>query len=436
LSRPTPLVNVVRMAADASVPLSRWRALLARSRSPATRVEALLLEPAAAAIVPRLPVQDLYGLAHAAGLADALDVLRRATPAQIRGCIDLDAWQGDELDDRRALAWLDTLAELGPAAIGAVVRALDAELVALLLVRHVHVHDRSLGEGPAPDTVNPLLATPDGFFVVEVTTTEPEPARRVERFLDLVYRADADLARALLMEAKWSTAPELVELAYRWRSGRTADLGFVPYHEAVGIYAYVDPRTVHAGEGREPGGERREAGETAPLPAVFVEPLAEETFLGRALAALDDPALLDDVTAALVVLLNRVLSADRVALAEPDVVRAAVVRARDTLSVGLEYLTDAQVERAPAVLAGVALHRVFRAGHSLTLELRRLASQLRARGVDDPDLDPLLAPRPELPGALDQPPRAGSRPFRSLDDVRRTAAWLGGLGGRVGPPRR
>src|SRR4029453_10792684 len=40
------------------VALSRWRAVLARSRNPRKRVDLLLADPQAAAIVPRIPVEE------------------------------------------------------------------------------------------------------------------------------------------------------------------------------------------------------------------------------------------------------------------------------------------------------------------------------------------------------------------------------------------
>jgi hypothetical protein len=413
------------------VPLSRWRALLARSRSPGTRLDALLSDPGAAALVPRLPVQDVYWLARSVGPRDALELLRLATPAQLRACIDLDAWDRDRLSDASALAWLAALAALGPEQLLAGVRALDAELVALLVARHLHVHDRSLGEAPDPETPNALLATPDDYFVLEVTTTQPEVASALQGVLELLYRGDPGLARALLLEAKWSTPLELEELAYRWRGGRTADLGLVSFEEAAEIYAYLDPRSVRAGEGRPP--VSAPDGEPM-LPALFVEPLAEDSFVGRALARIDDAVLIEELTTALAMLINRVLVADGVDLSEPDAVRGGVARARDTLSVGLEYLTDGSLDRSTEVLSSVTLPRIFRAGHSLALELRR-PPQLRTRGVDDPDLEPLLGVRPLLPGPLDEPPRAGPRPLRALADVRRVASWLGTLGARVATAR-
>jgi hypothetical protein len=66
------------------VALSRWRAVLARSRNPRKRLDLVLSDPQAADLVPRIPVEDLYYLVRGVGLADAGDVLRLASPEQLQ----------------------------------------------------------------------------------------------------------------------------------------------------------------------------------------------------------------------------------------------------------------------------------------------------------------------------------------------------------------
>src|SRR5262249_15318018 len=146
--------------------------------------------------------------------------------------LDLDVWNRHELNSERMTEWLGTLVELGPDKLLSATRELDPELLALWVSRHATIYDLTLEEDAPEDTTNPLLQTPDRYFVIEITATGDE-ARTVERFLDLLYRADMDSARKLLMAARSEPASELEEMGYRWRSGRMADLGFVDYYEAL-----------------------------------------------------------------------------------------------------------------------------------------------------------------------------------------------------------
>jgi hypothetical protein len=156
----------------------------------------------------------------------------------------------------------------------------------------------------------------------------------------------------------------------------------------------------------------------------FAESLAEESFVGLALGGIEDGERLAELSAALVALLNRVLVADRVDPAELELVRETAGRARDTVSLGLEQAAAGDVAQATRLLAATPVHELFRIGYGLTREVARRAQALERAAVVDPSLDALLEARPLFPCELDEPPSAGSRPFRSLKDVRAVAAFL------------
>ncbi|HEU5054891.1 MAG TPA: DUF6178 family protein, partial [Kofleriaceae bacterium] len=177
--------------------------------------------------------------------------------------------------------------------------------------------------------------------------------------------------------------------------------------------------------------EARAAG----LPAPVAEPIAG-TFLARALEQVTDAPEAERLEAALIHLVNRVLSALRVRPGDEEGVRSATTAAAATVSIGLEHLCAGRVERAPAALVAVSLTRLHRLGHSLVLRLGRMARLLapRALTAGEPSqsvLEALLRPRPLFPTALDDPPGADMRPFRHMADLRRVAAHLTSLAARI-----
>src|SRR6266545_5201118 len=124
---------------DSVIPLSRWRAALARARR-GRKADAIISEPDAAELVPRLPVQDLYYAIKEVGLADAEELVALATPEQIQGFVDLDVWERDHIDENRLAAWMETLANVGYEKLGQVVEELDGEVIALWLQRQAHIY--------------------------------------------------------------------------------------------------------------------------------------------------------------------------------------------------------------------------------------------------------------------------------------------------------
>ncbi|RMH40500.1 MAG: hypothetical protein D6689_13715 [Deltaproteobacteria bacterium] len=259
--------------------------------------------------------------------------------------------------------------------------------------------------------------------------------RLVLRLIDDLYRADMALARHTLMAARSELPAELEEMSYRWRSGRMADLGYVDFYDALEVFRPLEPTSIRLDEGTAdvipPPAEGDEALVPRRLPAPLADALDGAPFLARAVDALADPADLERLEAAMVVLVNKVLSASRVSPGDLDAAIAGARCAAATVSLGLETVAGGDVDRAARALAQVSLTRLHRAGFTVTLRLARLARALapRAAAADDDDralLGALLAARPWLPDG-----DGGLRPIASVADVRAAAGALARLALRI-----
>lgn len=418
------------------VPLSRFRASLTRPRG-VRRMDALLESADPAAAVAALSVPDFYFLVKEVGLADAGDLVELATPQQIRGCLDLEVWDRDRVQLEAAAPWLLSVIETGPDKLAETWAGLDAELRALFLARSAIVIDHSMGEELPDEEERPAFSTPDTFFTVVVTAEREDEIRLVYRLIDDLYRVDQELARHTLLSSRSELPSELEEMSYRWRSGRMADLGYADFYEALEVFRPLDPDSVRMDEAtaEPPEAAATDEARAAGLPAPVAEPIAG-TFLARALEQVADAAEAERLEAALVHLVNRVLSALRVRPGDEEGVRSATAAAAATVSIGLEHLCAGKVDRAPAALAAVSLTRLHRLGHSLILRLGRMARLLAPRSLTagEPSqsvLEALLRARPLFPTALDDPPGADLRAFRQMADLRRVAAHLTDLAARI-----
>lgn len=360
------------------VPLSRFRAALARARK-GHRADALLADPAASQLVPQLPVQELYYAITEVGLADARELYALCTPEQIQGFIDLDCWSRDHIDEHRMHEWIDALVDAGAERVRQVLGELDPELVSLYLLRYTRVYDLTLGD-PIPDEPEgQFFPTPDSFFLIDVLPGG-ELGKSVARMIDLLYRADLDFARTLLVSTRPQLASDLEETAYRFRSGRMADLGHVDFYEALEAFRFLDPASVRIDEGKPDPAPPLDQRTPADLPPQLATALPPEGLFTRALQEISDPAELERLQSALLMLLNQVLSADRTEPGDVAAAQTALRRTAGYLGLGLDYLAKGEAARAAVVLGQVSLSRVHRVGFSLTLQLQRLAATLLARG--------------------------------------------------------
>jgi hypothetical protein len=441
---------------DNVIALSRYRAELGRGRR-LRRADILLSGPDPERAIRALPGDELYYVIHELGLRDAGDILVHARPEQLQVALDFAVWDRDQVAPDRLAAWAEAIADAPFERIGDWLAGLDVELVALLLRKGARIYDLTQEEPPG-DPEGSFYATPDGFFLLDVGAGSGEgaedeltgeaagvPGRALVRLLDSLYRTDKDLARRILVGARAELDSELEELAFRWRQGRMADLGFADYHDALEVYRELDPAEVRVGEGQGEAARPRvrpidaEVGADAAsrLPAVLIDRVgAGGTPFARAARALTSAEETAELHFALVSLTNRVLAADRVPPGDDAAVGAVLERMAATLDVAVEFLARGDDDRAREAVRTVPLTRLFRLGVSLSAKVRRLAHTLQRRGPyavtgrdltehdEAPVLEAVMRARPLFSRTLDDPPAAGERPFRSLADLARATAVI------------
>ena len=414
-----------------SGPLARFRAQLAGPRG-TRRIDALLSEDDAKGAIATLAPNEIFELVHEVGFEDAQDLIALATPAQIQGCIDLDAWNKDQLDVAPLKPWLTALVEAGFEKVGEVWAGLDTELRVLILQRQVKVYDVSFEEEPAEDNESPIMATPDRFFMLELLGDE-DSQRLVQQVVEDLYRADPDLARHTIMAARSELPSELEEQSYRWRSGRLADLGYIDFYEALDLFRPLDADKVAIGEGSQ---ERIPLDEGVHVSLAIAQEVLGRSFLARAIASIEDATEAQRIEAALVLLVNKVLAAGRAKPGQAEVVKRGALYATATLSLGLETVARGDLGKAQQALRSIGMTRLFRVGYTVTTKLARLAQALAARSLTAGSpakelVAALCSPRPLFSRAADEPPVTGLRPFEAQSDLRRAGEILAGLTIRI-----
>ncbi len=212
------------------------------------RMRVILDRENAGELVRALPSEDLYFLVREIGLQDAAPLVALASPEQFQAFVDLDGWRREEtgghLVPERVLGWLAVGRQGGDEAHDAKLKALDLEVVELILKHGLEIIDiREEEEQPRPTTDpgdHQWFKTPCGNFLIAYNLGELEGAE-LRRLVDDLYAEDAFGAARLLSAVRWELASEMEEHALRFRNGRLEDLGFPPAELAAALYAYVDP---------------------------------------------------------------------------------------------------------------------------------------------------------------------------------------------------
>lgn len=417
--------------ADTAVALSAYRASVARGLR-ARRADEIFASRDPAATIRALPPDEFFYVIHELGLPEAMDILVHGTPKQVQTVLDFSIWDRDRISMDKSHHWLAALVEAPPETLGRWAQGIDVELLAFLLRRRMHIYDLSLEEAP-DQPAGVLWPSPDRLFVLDLLG-EPEEVRVTQRLLDSLYRHSPAMMRRLLVGVRAESDAEMEETAYRWRSGRMADLGFIEFSEALAVYKDLNPDSVHIDETVAQGLRspwQAEAEVHWRLPTAMVERLTGKTPFARAVGGLRTREEAAEAHQALVALCNRVLSADRVEPSDDEAIKAALERVAARLDLALEFLAHGDAEREVAAVRSVPMVTLHRLGTSLVGKLGRLASTLLTKNpfaVLRPGLDvfetedgealaSLGRVRPLFPRILDQPPASGERPLASLADI-------------------
>ncbi len=383
---------------------------------PKARLEALVEDKAAAALVRSLPADRLYLDIRAVGLADATDVVQLASPAQFQSFIDLGAWKGDRLDHHALLSWIRAARGDDAEAFHAQLTGLDSELLESLLREHTTIHD--LEEEPDLHVEGLTLDSADGRYRVEFRAEQSVDQAALRTWLlDLLAQDALGLSRQL-ESARWALPSELEEVAYNFRNARLSDLGFPDPETARSLFARVPlppPPPADAAASALAAGRER------------------PRLLSAALEALtaDERDNLEDELRTVV---NAVLVDERADPGDPQAIRDASERARDTLELGLEYLASGNAAAAAEVVRAQTSRHLFQVGFTLGLRLKHRADRLARQPLSRLDGTWLLWPEVAAAVAAMRRPRplralrvegAEPVPFRSLREVHEAETLLG-----------
>ncbi|NVB41594.1 hypothetical protein G6O69_27390 [Pseudenhygromyxa sp. WMMC2535] len=424
-------------------------------------------------VVAALPVQSFVTVARKLRAENRLDlVLRYASPAQIVGVFDLDAWERDRIAVARAREWLDRIVDAyreGQAERGELVELmLSTEPELWVLANAAATAIAELDEPDDDEARQRVLEdmaalrtweTPDGFFVVGVP--DNELGRMALRVLEAIYADSITEGRKLISAIKWSLHAELEEDLLRWRKGRLADLGFPDWEEAMRLFSPLardaivrddlDSSDTDSSDTDSSDTDSDKKAAAKPRPQTHVPPTGNlppaslgeaRDVLRRVLARLDD-AEYDLRLREFLLLANELMAAQRFEPGDEALQQRAVGQAQGTLNLACEMLLAGSPADDPeafiaARVRAVGLRQLFRFGYGPLAKLRKAALALHRAGqvslrrvgsLLDRPWGPALASLsrwyPELPV---EGKSADSRPLRGLDDLARATALIGEAG--------
>lgn len=393
------------------------------------RVDQLLSAPNSEALVQALsPIEYTMLLKEMPEMRPQL--LQLAQPQHIRTVLDLDCWHKDTLQSPRVLEWLEELQRTGMDVFARTLQALDLEMLIAFLRLHIRVQGAlPPEEEDEPKHYDEVLA--NELYRIEFIDQESSLNQRVRHFLQALRLTDLDLYHSLMQGAMWEQDSELTEWAYRWKSGRLQDEGFLDYYDALDTYRLVDLEHVApAPTGPLPSPAPPEGAVASGLVPSYIWSLTPaDSLLDHALAGNFSAETSERLCWEMVYLCNRELVYDQVDFGNTAAVRASLHRVHTYLSIGIEYLSGNDTRQLPRLLTTHALQFISQVGFTLIMRLHQRATRLQLHlncatgvhrvlpGLARHVLDGLLRLPPQCFEGLTKPGETGHRDFLNMQDI-------------------
>ncbi len=349
---------------------------------PIEKIEAILDRPDAIPFIKTLDPHALFRVIKEAGLDQGVDIIPYASPRQLQVFMDLDCWKKDRLQVDRLATWLTVMvADADDDHFHRALRDIDPEVIALFFKKNLQavevIEDE---EEDLPKLPPNAELSPDNAYAL-VYPEDEDMAALMRALVDRLYHVDQGLAWTLFEAVRWELTTEMEEMAYKFRNGRLEEYGFVERTEALAVYAHLDPLSY-----RERFEDQRhqpkvavDPPKTLHVPAVIADEVDEDFYFFEILNSLDDPELLERLSAELVALSNRAMLADGIEPGGIDAGQEVIRRSAGYLSLGLTFVARTDADQARLALQQLPLRDLFRVGYSITLNLQKKARSLEDR---------------------------------------------------------
>jgi len=335
-------------------------------------------------IVHSLSSGDFYWLVKKIGDDDCVPLLDLASTDQWQYLIDLEIWKRDRVDAALSWGWMKRLQQ---ADSGRLIKWLLSEGEAFT---YYHLF-RSVELIVIGDD-DEVYTLPEGFFSLDgsiyIKVIDSDHRETIESIIREISRQDFTRYQALVLGLGGVLPAETEEKMYRMKNVRLAEHGFLPYEEAVSVYAPLEPENL--GIRKEKGlddvvvdDEVRAMVPLSPLVRAEAKNILTEGILRTA-----DPAFLDRIRLEFAGLSNQLLAADGLLTPELDVLIRSCRKAARYLNLALERLGGRDLSKAQEALSNHSLVELFRVGFGLALKVKWEAERwIRESWFWDQDLD-------------------------------------------------
>jgi hypothetical protein len=294
--------------------------------------------------------------------------------------LDVESWTKDRIDFQALTQWLNLLLSSAPQRFVDWAMTEHPEIIEYYLFNTIEVIVREHDQDPS-DFDDGYMTYDDIFYIrlPDEDDARPAPpgvkARQKEflsRMLDLLAGQDHVLFQQTLFRTAQVIPSESEEEAYRLRNVRLAEKGFLPFHEAVGVYQPIRPDQLKKRDKKILS--RKVQDSIVPIPIHHASLLDGASIFSQALSRITVEDILHQLQVEFAGVCNQLIAADGQPVRNRQDLEVIVKKACGYISIGLERLSqenpDDKHNRNVQLIKTYPLIDLFRTGYGLVADLR------------------------------------------------------------------
>ena len=378
-------------------------------------------------LVQNMTKMDLFWLIKKVGEDDSYPLLSLASTDQWQYIMDMETWDRDRLNKVSTFNWLNRLLKADTERLIQYLYSEDGNLLSHLFFTGVlDIRVKEDDDFIAPEG----FVTFDNLFYIGIG--DKENAQDIEQLLKNMALHDHNRFQALLLGLQGTIPAEIEDELYRIKGIRLAEEGYLPFEEAVSVYAYQDADQLKKDSSEYLLNTPEDKDTRALIPITPFITVQEENLFAVAASGIRDYLVLDRLRLEFAGLCNQIFSADGAGFENMDDLVKICKKAGGYINTGLEKLSGGDIVMAEDFLKNHPLITIFRAGFSQTLELRWKAERwIKTSWFDRMDLDNefwgeewagildgILLTKPLL--YSEKLEKVSYRDFVSLDEIKQT----------------
>ncbi|MBN2419089.1 MAG: hypothetical protein JXL81_06860 [Deltaproteobacteria bacterium] len=383
------------------------------------------------ALVQNMTKIDLFWLIKKVGEDDSYPLLSLASTEQWQYIMDMETWERDSVNKIDTFNWLNRLLKADPERLMQYLYGDDGNLLSHFFfsgILDIRIRD------------NDDFFIPEGFITFDnlyfIGIGDRDNAEDIEQLLRNMALYDHNRFQALMLGLQGTIPAEIEEEMYRLKGVRLAEEGYLPFEEAVSVYAHLNADRLKKDSSEYILNMPDDEDTRALVPVTPFMTIQEENLFSVATAGITDYLVLDRLRIEFAGLCNQIFSADGIRFESVDDLVKICKKAGGYLNAGLEKLSGGDVAIAQEFLKNHPLITIFRAGFSQALELRwKTERWIKVSWFDSLDLgnefwgedwagilDGILLKKPLL--YSEKMEKVYYRDFVSIDEIEETGAII------------